>query len=101
MQWLTVNGQVNDSLQKPSGNMPVEADSKTQSMLGATKTYAQENPKPIRGKALFLIETIRVMAFTLQHLYKAIKQTAMACMIWQATYGNGALTCTTRTTIKP
>ena len=58
------------------------------------------NPKPTLGKALFLTETIRVMAFTLQHLSKATKQTSTVYMTWQATYGNGALTCTTKTTIK-
>jgi hypothetical protein len=81
--------------------MPVEADSKTKSMLGVMKNYVLENPKPILGKVLFLTETIRVMAFTLQHLSKATRQTATAYMIWQATFGNGALTCTMRTTIKP
>ena len=57
--------------------------------------------KPIRGKVLFPTETIRVMAFTLQHQSKATRQITTVYLIWQATYGNGALTCTTRTTIKP
>jgi hypothetical protein len=65
------------------------------------KTYAQEHPRPILGKDLFLTETIRVMAFTLQHLSKATRQINTVYMIWQAMFGNGALTCTMRTTIKP
>ena len=100
MRLPIVSGQANDCQLKQNGSMLAEADSKMQSMHGEMKTYVRENPKPILGKVLFLKETIRVMASTRQHLSKAIRQTATAYMIWQATYGNGAPTYTMKTIIK-
>ena len=89
---LTHTGQVKNCRLKRSGNLPLAAGLRKRNLPGAMSIFPDGKPMANSWQGEFPWQNLSLTVMRGLHRSELFRRTVMACMTWQATYGNGRVT---------